>query len=165
MIHVQAILGDAGEPGFSGRRVERLLVDSSEAAKPRLRRRTDAGKDVAVDLPRGSYLRDGAVLADDGETIVVVARKPEEAAIVRLSPELSGAELLSEAVRLGHAFGNQHVPLEIEGEEIRVRVTTSREIVAETLQALALRGASVSFGAVPFALERPSLHAGHEVHA
>ncbi len=154
MLRVEALLGDVTESRFAGRRVERLLVDSSEAMKPRLRRNTDAGTDVAVDLPRGSYLRHGAVLADDGERIVVVERKPEEAAVVRLSPLLSRVELLPEAVRLGHAFGNQHVPIEVEGDEVRIPITTSREIVAETLQALGLRGASLAFEEVALGCER-----------
>lgn len=147
-LHATEILGDAREARFAGRRAERLLVSSADAPKRRLRGRTDAGTDVAVDLPRGSYLRDGAVLADDGERVVVVERSPEEALVVRLDPSLPPALLVECAARLGHAFGNQHVPVEIEDGEIRVPVTTSREIAEETVRALGLPGVELEFRSV-----------------
>lgn len=162
MLVVREILGDLDEPRFAGRRVERLMVGSADAAKRRLRARTDAGANVAVDLERGSYLRHGAVLADDGGSIVVVERKPEEAMIVRLSTCLPPAERMTQAVRIGHAFGNQHVPLEVEGDEIRVPITTSREIAVETVRRLGLREVEISFGLVQLARERPSSPPAHD---
>jgi urease accessory protein len=152
MLLAREILGDAGEPRFAGRRVERLRVDSAAAARRRLRATSDAGTDVAVDLERGAYLRDGAVLFDDGERIVVVERAPEEALVIRLAP---GPDLLARAVRLGHAFGNQHVPVEVEGDEIRVPITTSREIAEQTVRALGLDGVELTFAEVPLGRERP----------
>jgi len=152
---VREILGDASEPRFAGRRVERLLVGSHDAAKRRLRGTTDADTDVAVDLERGSHLRHGAVLADDGSRIVVVERRLEEAMVVQLSPGLEPGELLAQAVLLGHAFGNQHVPVEVEDGEVRVPITTSRELAAETVRGLGLHGAEVTFGPVRLGCERP----------
>src|SRR4030088_1611446 len=105
MLSVGQILGHRDDPSFRGRRVEPLRVDSTEAAKRILRRTTDAGTDVAISLPRGSYLADGAVLADDGERIVVVERVPEAAVVVSFSPSLSRAQLIEAAARVGHAFG------------------------------------------------------------
>jgi urease accessory protein len=157
MLLVREILGDVGEPRFAGRRVERLPVDSAAAAKRRLRLATDAGSDVAVDLDRTAYLRDGAVLWDDGEYIVVVERTPEAALVVRLGP---GPDLVARAVRLGHAFGNQHVPVEVEGNEVRVPITTSRAIAEQTVQALGLGAFELSFDDVALGRERP-LGYGH----
>lgn len=161
MLLIRGILGDASEPRFAGRRVERLLVDSHDASKRRHRGTTDTGTDVAVDLERGSYLRHGAVLADDGSTIVVVERRPEEAMIVRISPELAPEERLAQAVLLGHAFGNQHVPLEVEGGEIRVPITTSRELAAETVRRLGLPGAEMTFDLVRLGCEGPLVAPAH----
>jgi urease accessory protein len=152
MLLVREILGDASEPRFAGRRIERLPVDSATAAKRRLRLTTDAGRDLAVDLERGAYLRDGAVLWDDGERIVVVERTPEAALVVRLAP---GPDLVARAVRLGHTFGNQHVPVEVEGDEIRVPITTSRELAEQTVLALGIGALEVSFADVPLGRERP----------
>src|SRR6266568_3339248 len=99
MFTVHSIIGTIDEARFSGRAVERLAVESAEAARPRLRRLTDLGTDVALDLPRGSYLSDGAVLLDDGERIIVVARKPEDAAIVRFPRSRAREDLINDAVR------------------------------------------------------------------
>ncbi len=157
MLLVQEILGDVGEPRFARRRIERLPVNSSAAAKRRQRLTTDAGTDVAVDLERTAYLRDGAVLSDDGEVIVVVERTPEPALVMRLAP---GPDLVARAVRLGHAFGNQHVPVEVVGDEIRVPITTSREIAEQTVRALDLGAVELSVSDVPLGREHPLAH-GH----
>ena len=160
MLLVRELLGDAAEARFAGRRVERLAVGSGDASKRRLRGLTDSGTDVAVDLERGAYLRDGAVLDDDGERVVVVERTPEEAMIVRLSSSLGREELLTQAVRLGHAFGNQHVPVEVAAGEIRVPITTSREIAEETARGLGI-DAEVAFALVPLGRERPLTAPAH----
>ena len=75
--------------------------------------------------------------------------------VVRLAADLDPAERLRQSVRLGHAFGNQHVPLEVEEAEIRIPITTSREIVAETVRSLQLDGAAVSFEFVQLGRDRP----------
>jgi urease accessory protein len=160
MLQVGEILGHAGESRFRGRRVERLSVDWVEASKRRLRRRTDGGTDVAIDVARGTYLADGAVLADDGERIVVVERRREPALVVRLDPALPPGELARAAVLVGHAFGNQHVPLDVEGREIRVPLTTSESVARATVEALGLTGVEVGTELVALGRERP-MPAGH----
>ena len=163
MLLVQAILGHSDEPRFAGRRVERLFVTSAAAAKRRFRARTEAGSDVALDLPRGSYLEDGAVLVDDGERIVIATREPEEALVIRLSSTLEPGELVRQAALIGHAFGNQHVPLEVSEGEIRVPITTSREIAAATAKRLELPDVHLSFARVELGRRRP-FAAAHDHH-
>jgi urease accessory protein len=79
---------------------------------------------------------------------------------VRLSSELSREALIEAAARIGHAFGNQHVPIDVLGGEIRLPISTSREIAGETVRALGLRGAEVRFELVRLATDRP-LTAAH----
>lgn len=160
MIRGSGILGDESDPQFDGRVVERVGVGSQDAAKRRLRTRTDRGTDLAIDLPRGAYLRHGAVLFDDGKRIVVVERAPEEALVVRFAGELDRSQLAAEAVALGHAFGNQHVPLEIVDGDIRLPLTTSRDIALETIRSLGLEGVEASFERVRLGCDRP-LPRGH----
>jgi urease accessory protein len=157
MLLIRAIVGNAHEARFAGRRVDRFLVSSTDASKRRLRGRTDAGIDVAILLEPGAYLAEGAVLDDDGERVVAVERKPEEALIIRLSSVLDRSELVRQAVRLGHAFGNQHVPIEVEGGEIRVPITTSQEIAFRTVSALGLEGAEAALALVQLGRQR-ALH-------
>ena len=91
MLLVTSILGRVDDPRFALRTVERLQMTSADASKRRLRGRTDAGSDVAIDLPRGIYVEDGAVLVDDGERIIVAVRRSEDAAVIRLAPSLGHA--------------------------------------------------------------------------
>jgi urease accessory protein len=163
MLLVQGIVGMLDEDRFADRAVERLVVSSGDASKRILRGRTDAGTDVAINLPRGSYLADGTVLHDDGERVVVVERQAEETLILRFADELDRVELMRQAVRLGHAFGNQHVPVELVDAEIRIPITTSREIAADTVHGLHLDGVEVSFGFVPLGRSGP-LHPGTHDH-
>lgn len=155
MLLVTSILGRVDDPRFALRTVERLQMTSADASKRRLRGRTDAGSDVAIDLPRGAYVEDGAVLFDDGERIVVAVRKPEEAAVIRLAASLEHAELVRQAALIGHAFGNQHVPIEVVDGEVRVPITTSQDVAATTFERLDLDGAAITFAAVAFGRTRP----------
>src|SRR5215212_11589981 len=124
MLVADAILGRVTDDAYSGRIVERLPVAYHEAGKRRMRRTTSEGTDVAVDLPVHTHLADGAVLADDGRRIIVVERLPEPALVVRFRPDVPAEVMLQGAVRLGHAFGNQHAPLEVTGHEVRVPLST-----------------------------------------
>lgn len=145
MLLVREILGDVVTTRFAGRQIEWLPVTSADAAKPRLRVSTKAGTDVAIQLERGSFLYEGAVLHDDGKRIIVVERVPEDAMLIRLDPALDLGETIRQAVRIGHAFGNQHVPVEVADGEIRIPVTTSEEIMRATAAALLLDGAQIGF--------------------
>ena len=155
MLRSTAVLGLDHEQRFSGKRVERVAITSADATKRRLRCRTDAGSDVLIDVPRGSYLEDGGVLVDDGERIVVVVREPEDALVIRLSATLDHAELVRQAALIGHAFGNQHVPVDVVEGDVLVPITTSRSIAASTLERLELQGVEYSFDLVPLARRRP----------
>jgi urease accessory protein len=160
MLLVREILGRQQEPRFAGRRVERVEVAWDEASKRRLRRATDAGTDVAVDLPRGSYLADGSVLHDDGERIVVAQRRLERALVVCFDPSTPPEQLVEQALRLGHAFGNQHVPVDIEDGEAHVPLTTSEQVARATVEALGLSAARITVASVALGRERP-LPVGH----
>jgi urease accessory protein len=157
---VREILGSADEPRYRGRRIEPLLVDWAEASKGRLRRTAEGGTDVAVVLERGSYLAEGAVLLDDGERIVVIRRVRERALVVRFD-ETAGAEaLVCAAVLLGHALGNQHAPMEIDGMELRVPLTTSEEVARATVDRLGLSAVRIEVAEVALGARRP-LAVGH----
>ncbi len=157
---VEAILGHGDDPRFAGRRREHLTVGSEEAARRRLRRATREGTDVAIDVPRGSFLRQGAVLDDDGERVILVERRPEPALVIRLDAALPAGELVEQAARVGHWAGNQHLLVEASGHELRVRVATTPELMLDSARELALTGAEMTTLDVAFALDEPAA-AGH----
>ena len=127
---------------------------------PTSREKSESFRSVAISLPRGSYLADGAVLADDGHRIVVVQRRPEPALLVSFSPELDRARLIDAAVRIGHAFGNQHVPVEIDGNQVQILITTSGELARETVAQLKLPGVRTELVEAPLGRRSP-MSIGH----
>jgi urease accessory protein len=160
MLLARRILGDAGEPRFAGKRVERLPVDAASAVRRRLRGRTDAGTDVAVDLERGAYLRHGAVLSDEGDFIVAVERTAEDALVVRLTADSCAARVAA-AARIAHAFGNQHVPVEVARDELRVPITTSPEVAMATVAHEAAEGVELTVEPVRLGCTEPLLRSMH----
>jgi urease accessory protein len=152
---IRETVGHADDERFASRRRDVLHVGSEEALRRRLRGVTAEGTSVALDLPRGSFLRGGTVIHDDGERIIVVERAPEPALVVLLADSLPREELLAQAVRVGHWAGNQHLLVETACREIRVRIATTPELMMRGAQALGLGGADISVSSVPFAGERP----------
>lgn len=159
---VEKILGRDDDPRFAGRARDFLEVRSEDARRRRLRRATGGGTDVAIDLPRGSFLRHHAVLHDDGRRIIVVERTPEAAVVIQLAQGLPAELLVEQAARVGHWAGNQHLLMEAAGHELRVRVATTAELMLRSAQALALDGARIAVAEVRFALDQPPPEAhGH----
>ena len=159
------ILGDLTDEGFSGRNVDAVLVSAADASKRRLRLASNSGRDVVVDLPRGSFLRDGAVLADDGRCIVAVSRALEDAMLVTISRELDSATRVAAALHIGHAFGSQHVPAEVAGDTLVVPITTSRDVARRTLEALELAGVEAHFEQRALACSHPLVGHSHPTGA
>jgi urease accessory protein len=159
---VSDILGHGDEPRFAERRRELLAILSEEAQRRRLRRTTAEGTEVAIDLPRGSFLRQSAVLHDDGERIILVERTPEAALVVRFEPALPAQLLLEQAVRVGHWAGNQHLLVETADHEIRIRIGTTPQLMLRSARGLDLQGARIDVAGVRFALHdapaRPHAH-------
>jgi urease accessory protein len=154
-VYVQRLLGRQDQPRFAARRVVAVMVAWDEAGRRRLRRTAEDESDVAIDLEHGGYLADGTVLDDDGERILVVRRTSEPALVIRLDLCLPPERLLAQALVVGHAFGNQHVPIDLEDREIRVPLTTSETVARGTVEGLSLEGAAVSVEDVALGKSRP----------
>jgi urease accessory protein len=155
MVRVRQLLGSVHDRPFRDRRVVSVSVAWDEASRRRLRRAAADGTDVAIELDDGGYLADGVVLDDDGQRVLVVVRSPEPALIVRLDLTLTPTELTAQAVALGHAFGNQHVPVDVEGADVRIPLTTSEAVARATVDGLGLRGAQVSTSEVALGRTAP----------
>lgn len=152
---VSTLLGHVDEPRFAGRRVVQVPVAWDEASRRRLRRSAIDGTDLTIGLDRGEYLYEGSVLDDDGERVLVISRVPEPALVVRLDLRLDAARLVEQAVAIGHAFGNQHAPVEVVGGEVRVPVLTTEAIARTTVESLGLEGAVIEFEEVALGRLQP----------
>jgi urease accessory protein len=162
MIIARKIIGKVGDKMFAGRGVDWIDVPSFEATKRIMRCKTESGTEISIELPRGSYLSDGAVVADTGDVIIAIRRQPEDALVIRFDSTTDTEMLVEDVAKVAHAFGNQHIPMEVHGLEIRVPITTSQSVMEHTLEHIGLRVAEASFTKVSFALEEPQGGSHHE---
>ena len=89
-----------------------LTIGWEERVKARARRRTDAGVEFGMSLPRGTVLRAGDCLALENPPLVVVIHERSEAVLV-VRPS-SAAEF----ALWGYHIGNSHQPIMIGDEEL-----------------------------------------------
>ncbi len=157
MLIVNRILGEIEEKDMSMEFVERVFVNSSDAVKHRLVARTDKGTDILIDIEPGNYLFDRALIVKTQSKLVYIERESEESVIIKLSRKIQYDEMMKQGALIAHAFGNQHVPIEVENNEIRVPVTTSQEVVRRTISRLNLVDAEISFNKIQLALNKPLL--------
>ena len=135
----QAIIGDVAEPRFDGRPRHYVDVGWGDAAKHRQLATTDTGIEVQIMLPRGGFLREGAVLAESAEGIVVV-RRPAEPAIVVHFDDNAGTDGARRMMLLGYLLGNQHAPIDAEGSAVYAPLLTSSEAARRMLADLGVVG-------------------------
>jgi len=154
MLHVKGIVGHRDEAPFRDAQVECVEVAWDEATKRRLRRVTDRGTDVAIDLPPGSFLADGAVLHAEEALVVVVVRPRQPAVVVHFSPGERAEDVAGDAFRLGHSLGNQHVPADVEKMRVAIPITTSAAILRDSIERLDLRTAHIEVAEVPLWRDR-----------
>ncbi|PAY24230.1 urease accessory protein UreE [Dietzia natronolimnaea] len=134
-----AILGHVTDAAYAGRDVDTVLVPWGDARKHRQVLTTVGGLQVSLTLPRGTFLSDGSVVADDGSTIVVVARPDEEAVVMDFADNV-GVDAVRRALVFGYILGNQHAPLEVSAQQVRTPLMTSAGTAEEMLRSLHLNG-------------------------
>ncbi|MEM3161329.1 MAG: urease accessory protein UreE [Nitrososphaera sp.] len=102
--------------------VERISISRAESERLRMRKSTDRGTDIALSMPAGTRLRHGDVVSL-ADRMIVVAIEPENVAIVRLKNGDART-----AVLVGHAIGNLHRPIRVEGDRIILPVQSDGEV-------------------------------------
>lgn len=157
-MYAETVLGTVDEPRFADRSVHHVDIGWGDAAKHRQVVTSDTGVEVRITLPRGTFLRHGMVLADDGANMVVVRRPPEPAIRVRFADN-SGRSLLL----LGHLLGNQHAPVDVDDEGLSAPLFTSAEAARAMLAELGVAGEITDAAMAPhgWAATSADHHAGH----
>ncbi|MCG7593227.1 urease accessory protein UreE [Mycobacterium sp. PSTR-4-N] len=161
-MNAQADLGDADDPGFDGRMHHHVDIGWGDAGKHRQVVTTDTGLQIRIALPRGSFLRAGEVIADDGESIVVV-RRPAEPAITARFDDHADAAGARRMLLLGYLLGNQHAPIDVSDSDVAAPLFTSEQAAAELLTDLGIIGTVAPVPLAPLGWSRTSssTHAGH----
>ena len=141
MVLIERVLGNAADADWSARlaaaSVDFLPLDHWEAQKNRFRKKSEGGRDLAVSLDRGTFLRNGDVLSwDEVAACAVVARIAlRDVMVIHLdglgseAPEVA----LRTCVELGHALGNQHWPALVKDRRVYVPLTVDRKVMASVM--------------------------------
>ena len=125
--------------------LERVVLETSDRRKSRLRVETDAGTDlgILVDQPE---LSAGDVLFVDDDHAAVIEFEEIEAFVIEL-PEATESTLLATA-ELGHRIGNQHWDLAVEAGTLYVPVEADRSIIETVLGEYLPAGAETRYETV-----------------
>jgi len=110
---------------------EKLRISRMELEKRILRRKTDRGTDIGLNLDPGVKLRHGDVIKN-GDMKIVVEQLPEKIITVRLKNK----EMTEIMVLLGHIIGNRHRPVSIKNNEISfpIQADSEKEVFTKLFQ-------------------------------
>ena len=112
---------------------EKLKISRMELEKRILRRKTDRGTDVGLNLEPGVKLRHGDVIKN-GDMKIVVEQLPEKIITVKLKNK----KMTDVMVLLGHIIGNRHRPISIQGDEISfpIQADSEKEVFTKLFQSI-----------------------------
>jgi urease accessory protein len=136
MININSIVGNIKKDDglnakyhvmMDNRSIEVVRISRIEAERIRMRKTSDKGNDVAIELPQNSRLRDGDVLLSTADKFIVVQVTPELVAVVSLK-NMENTHLFKAAVRIGHTIGNLHRPIRLENNKIFVPIQADSEL-------------------------------------
>jgi len=139
---------DARDPAPEARPAATLRLAYGERVKSRLATMSVDGQAVAILLPRGNVLRDGALLAGDDGALARVEAAPEPVTRVTADDPLA-------LLRAVYHLANRHVPAQIALDHVLIE----RDAVLEAmLRGLGLRVEHIE---APFDPEGGAYHGEH----
>ena len=137
MLEVNSPVGniflDEGFDDLKSGNFEKLRISRMELEKRILRRKTDRGTDVGLNLEPGVKLRHGDVIKN-GDMKIVVEQLPEKIITVRLKNK----EMTEVMTLLGHIIGNRHRPVSIKNNEISfpIQADSEKEVFTKLFQSI-----------------------------
>jgi urease accessory protein len=105
--------GNLADFAVGTRRLEHVTIDSDDCAKRLLRLSTSIG-DIGLRFEGSRRLRDGDVVHADERVVIAVSVAPDDVLIARPAS-------VAAALALGHALGNRHLPMQLDGDAVVVR--------------------------------------------
>ena len=142
MLIIESVLGNVSDKQWQERvekaQVDYLALDQWDAQKNRLRRTTEQGKDIAISLPRNTFLQNGDVLAYDeaANTVTLAKISLRDVLIIEIKELLKKeqSELVRLCIELGHALGNQHWPAVVRDNKIILPLTVDKKVMTSVLR-------------------------------
>lgn len=107
--------------------IEQVFLTWDELQKRILRKTTDVGRDIGIQL-EGGHLHPGDILHQEGNHLIVVRVKEEAVLIVPV-------RTMREMGLAAHAIGNMHAPIEVKSDAV---ITPYNPVLQEQLYKLGL---------------------------
>lgn len=115
--------------------IERLILSWDELHKRILRKTTDVGRDIGLQLESG-HLHPGDILFREGNHVIIVEVKEEAVLVIPVKN-------MREMGLAAHAIGNMHAPIQVNDDSV---LTPYNPVLQEQL---------LKSGFSPFKEERP----------
>jgi urease accessory protein len=153
----QDYLGNVSESADIARRVMQaqreedgcleVWIGLGDRAKGRILTQTSNGQSVGIVKARHWLLRQGDVFSTAHNHLVLVHLQPQAVMALRFEAGVSNGAI--SLVHLGHALGNQHWPVNVQGDTLYVELVTEAAQMESTLRtianSLAIEGLQISF--------------------
>lgn len=149
MLRLTRVVDPKSAPPPAG--APRLRLTWDERVRSRLATMTCDGTAVAITLPRGTVLRDGAVLAGEDGALAVVEAAPQP--LTRIT-----AETPLRLLRVVYHLANRHVPAQIDESAVLIEHDPVLERMVASL------GARVGHVTQPFEPEAGAYREGGHAH-
>jgi urease accessory protein len=107
---------------------ESIRINRIEAQRVRMRKRSSKGTDIALIMTPGTKLRHGDVLLVTNDKMVIMELEPENLAVIQVKDNIPEHDAVQVPVTIGHAIGNLHRPIKLEGRKIYFPIQTDSEI-------------------------------------
>lgn len=135
MLKVSLVIGNIIYEKFNklNENSEKLFLSRMDMERKILRKKTDRGTDVGINLDPGVKLHHGDIISN-GERKIVIYQLPEKVISVKLKTKT----ITEVMVLLGHIIGNRHRPISISNEEILFPIIydSEKEIFTKLFQSI-----------------------------
>lgn len=139
MITVNSVIGNIYHDGNLKKRYEEmssqslcesLRINRIEAQRVRMRKRSSKGTDIALTMTPGTKLRHGDILLVSNDKMITIELEPENLAVIQVKDNIhdDDDDAVQVPVMLGHAIGNLHRPIKLEGRKIYFPIQADSEL-------------------------------------
>ena len=147
------ILGNIGEPQWSAKLgsadISHIELDQWTAQKSRFVARDNKGEEYAIALKRGTHIHDGDILDYDSERnrLTLLRLRLNDIMVIDMAPltRMEPQTIISTAVELGHAIGNQHWPAVVHATKVYVPLTVDRKVMQSVMNTHNIEHIAISF--------------------
>ena len=123
MLNINSILGNIfKDTSLECANLEKLIISRIDLEKRILRKKTNLGTDVGINLNSSTKLQHGDIIGNH-ETKIIVEQMPEKVISVKLKENDEKIAIL-----LGHIIGNRHRPIAIKDKMILFPIQEDSEL-------------------------------------